>query len=877
MMSVSSLNTKFLKEKPYKVDVNMPFFQSFWQKINQPTQALQYVCELITKIIAHENKKGSKHEDFVELHFISTMNTCSLLLKLEGEELLKQAKIRWEEHSKKTNLPNQHPYTQRIVNNIFKLHIEKEDIIGAVLSQACFMRDLDITFDTFRYEDVAAQYKKSVDMIQHFRSWQYLPEHTTLMHQALRNKEMEILDTGEFSFNYEYFVRYMQENKRVTTRELQDSFRVLFKALPVAVTDAPHSSQIAASCLLHVLKQTITLYPVVEMENLKALMLEMSTLRKWPLPSGLLANDVFQILLQEMKCPGHALRMYLRENIPMIDVLLSDTEDLDSNVTNAAHCLYEDTLEVESILNVNYNNLQTTPNLEPHQYRCLIIIHILQCMTSIMQDKVAAHILSLSIRNIFIIYSRMMNILDKCDELTNVADARSIQEGVFKELLTEILKLSEGSAPSKSLMSKILNEFSTFVPPAPIHQLKELNHTTPKTREVKAGLTILALNNLKKAEKREIPVVVEYEYVNRAERFAQILKSTKKPAMPLHEAPLKFCIMGGDFELHCFLQDLLTVFKNNPNMFLNTDIRVFLVPTRYCSLAHYIAAKDYWYQRNVWVPFRANPLVPRVSQAGQDTGKTMQGESMPPDKEKDIFPYVIKEGIVQSYLREATIKYNPVVFEVLCFANLPTDKYSVPDSTFYCMQYLEIGASVLVHKLKVEKKLPPETPYFELEDHKSLKDFSIELKIRANYCEFTGVIKEVEDSVTKTVHDFVINNVPREYMKTCMPIPNSGWLEVAYLETENHKSLLKAYESKDKMKKVRGDHVNAAFTALYNQLHVSSVSLTAPKGESFEMVIDGKLYEQKFNTITVQPVDSKGFLKDKNFTLPIMTFLPIQT
>lgn len=846
--------------------------------MNQPAQALQYVCELISKVIAHENKKGSKHEDFVELHFISTLNTCALLLKLEGEDQLKQARIKWEEHSKKTSMPNQHPYTQRVVNNIFMLHIEKEDIIGSVISQACFMRDLDITYDPFKYEDVAAQYKKSTDMFQHFRSWQYLPEHTTIMHQALRNKEMEILDTGEFCFNYEYFVRYMQENKRVTTRELLDSFRALFKSLPMAVSDAPHSSQISATCLLHVLKQTITLYPVEEMENLKAVMLEMSNLRKWPLPTGLLANDVFQILLQEMKCPGHALRMYLRENIPMIDVLLSDTEDLDSNVTIAAHCLYEKTPEMECILSINRNNIKATPNLEPHQYRCLIIIHILQCMTSIMQDKVAAHILSLSNRNIFIIYSRMMNILDKCDELTNVADARSIQEGVFKELLTEILKLSEGATPSKTLMQKILEgEYSTFVPPAPIHQFEELNHTTIKPREMKTGL-LVALNNLKKAEKREIPVVIEYEYTNNVKKFIDIFKATKKPAMPLHEAPIKFCIMGGDYELHCFLQDLLAMFKtkNLDKLFLNTDIRVYLVPTKYCTLAHYLAAKDHWYQRNIWIPFRANPLVPRVSQASLDAGKTMQAETMQSDKDKEIFPYVIKESLIQTYLREATIKYNPVVFEVICFTNLPQEKNPEPDAIFYCMQYLEIGASVLVHKLKVEKKLPPETPYFELEDHKSLKDFNIALKISAKHCEFTGV-NNSEDTASKTIHDLVINNVPREYMKTCMPVPNSGWLEVAYLENDNNKSLMKAYESKDKMKKVRGDHINAAFTALYTQMHVSSISLTANKGEGFEMVIDGKLYEQKYNTIIVQPVDSKGFLKDKNFTLPIMTFLPIQT
>lgn len=857
MNSVSSLNTKFLKEKPYKVNFPSPAFLSFWQKLNLPTLALQYVCELVGRVMALETKKGLKHEDIVELDLIATMNACNLLLKLEGDDLLKMTRIKWEEHTKKTNLQTQHAFSQRIVNNIFRLQIDKEDIIASVISQTCFMRELDITIETYKYEEVASQLKKATDMFQHFRTWQAVADNPTILYQALKCKDMEILDTGEFSYNYEYFVRYMQGNKRVPTRTLVDAFRVLLKSLSVSVSDAPYTTQISATSLLHILKQTLTFYPIVDVEPLKQLYTDVSTLQKWPLPTGYLAREVTEMIEQEMRFPGGTLRAFLRQNISAIDFLLSDTEEMDSNIMNVVHCLIEDTIEIENIFTVNQNNAGATPNLESHQYRCMIIIHVFQTMSSLMNEKIAMHVVGLPIRYVFIVYCRLMNILDKCDDLSSVSDARSIQQAVFDDLINEILKISESNSSAKNIMQKMLKENSSYVPPAPNHQLKELGRTMLRIKDAKG--------------------FIEYEYTPRYERVVHIFASSKKPMMPLHEAPLKFCIIGGDLELHCFLQDLLKMFKEKPKEFLNCDYRVFLVPTKYCALAHFIAAKDAWYQRHVWLPFKVNPLVPRV--ADPLASKSKEEEMLNQfDKEKEVFPYVIKESIIQTYIREATIKYNPVIYEVLCYTNFPIDKHINPNLIVYCVSHIEIGAGVAAHKYRSEKRIPPETPYFEVDEHKGAsKELSLRLKIGANYSEFSGYThKNIDDVIDKEIHDLVINNVPREYMKTSLPIPNSGWLEMAYLETDNYKSLMKAYESKDKLKKLRGEQVSAAFSALYNQLHVSSVTISAEKTKGFDMVIDGKYYEQVFNTITVQPVESKGILKEKYFTLPVMTFFPIQ-
>jgi len=54
--------------------------------------------------------------------------------------------------------------------------------------------------------------------------------------------------------------------------------------------------------------------------------------------------------------------------------------------------------------------------------------------------------------------------------------------------------------------------------------------------------------------------------------------------------------MGGDAELHGLVQVLGEFFDKNDNKIMNSlDLRVFIVPTKKNTLAHYIASKDIWY------------------------------------------------------------------------------------------------------------------------------------------------------------------------------------------------------------------------------------------------------------------------------------------
>lgn len=65
--------------------------------------------------------------------------------------------------------------------------------------------------------------------------------------------------------------------------------------------------------------------------------------------------------------------------------------------------------------------------------------------------------------------------------------------------------------------------------------------------------------------------------------------------MPLHTEPLRLLVMGSDTEIFEVCMLLGEIYMKDPFLLRALDIRVFIVPTRDCVLANFIAVKDPWY------------------------------------------------------------------------------------------------------------------------------------------------------------------------------------------------------------------------------------------------------------------------------------------
>ena len=91
-----------------------------------------------------------------------------------------------------------------------------------------------------------------------------------------------------------------------------------------------------------------------------------------------------------------------------------------------------------------------------------------------------------------------------------------------------------------------------------------------------------------------------------------IRQAYENPYLPLHTEPLRILVVGGDAEINSVCNILGNIYdgierfepKNNagkkfkPHMLKNLDIRVYIIPSRDCALAQFLAVKDPWYFRS---------------------------------------------------------------------------------------------------------------------------------------------------------------------------------------------------------------------------------------------------------------------------------------
>lgn len=144
-------------------------------------------------------------------------------------------------------------------------------------------------------------------------------------------------------------------------------------------------------------------------------------------------------------------------------------------------------------------------------------------------------------------------------------------------------------------------------------------------------------------------------------KIKEILEGIKQINLPLHQETLKILIIGGDSKVQTIIQEMGVLFNLNYQLFTNIDIELYVVPIKKNTLASYLASKDLWYQRFVYLPFKEDFFVPKLD-TNIDILSNVKGAGVLTDK--NIFPCFIKEKIIQSYLREATRCLSLKIYEV---------------------------------------------------------------------------------------------------------------------------------------------------------------------------------------------------------------------
>lgn len=749
----------------------------------------------------------------------------------------------------------------------------------------------------------------------------------------LIREEFEPYDTGECSFVYEYLVSFLNDCKKKKNFTLPDyvvtNILTNLRVITYIHAKYPHHAEKSICCLLHLIKEIIIFFPFVgvtldhDEQDLLMYMISLVKIYKtWPFPVGFMATELVETMQYETLTIGNNFRYKIREEIPALDIF---DYELRKNETylRIAYCIYNENYAglVSGIVNQNAEKFDDKTNnfigLDAHKIRVLLIAHVFSLHNAVTKELLI-HLSGLSPLDVFTIYCKLLNTLERCEKV-DILDIKNIQEKALKEMANDIYKLrTENSETFNKLQALLLEEFQSFIPIYPDVYLQMIDHRQNninipdnqiKNMKVPDNVQLNQENSFgefdSKHEERKI-------FGNFTLKLKEILEEIKQISLPLHQESFKIVVFGEDMELHCLFQELGVLFKLNYLLFTNIDIKIYIIPFGKNTLGKYIASKDIWYNRSVYLPFNQDLLIPKLEIQTELGGNKNGMSNISPENihlnfDRSIFPFFLKEKLLQSYLREANRAFQLNVYEVLCFKqkndnlkegiflyvpekgkksnslfsksnDIKPSKFQnlefprpEPDETYFFTMYFEIGQSVEVQQLRNNKKILDES-VLELKEKNMLKFKNVDLEINANYYDLEGNIKPNEPW-RNLVESLKINNVYRDGFEGNHPIPTSEFLEMTIIDYENSKQRDHSAKNPNLSSKYGRQQLQNAFFALNMSFSVYSVVITEPNGKEFDILVDGKVYGG-FQQVIIQPVISQE-KKDFKFTMPIMTFLPI--
>jgi hypothetical protein len=75
------------------------------------------------------------------------------------------------------------------------------------------------------------------------------------------------------------------------------------------------------------------------------------------------------------------------------------------------------------------------------------------------------------------------------------------------------------------------------------------------------------------------------------------------------------------------------LYSENPLSLRTLDIRIYIVPSSECALAEFIAVKDAWYQRYLYLPIMEDLIIPKLDNIKDEGSKKDQSQMMYQDRQ----------------------------------------------------------------------------------------------------------------------------------------------------------------------------------------------------------------------------------------------------
>ena len=160
-----------------------------------------------------------------------------------------------------------------------------------------------------------------------------------------------------------------------------------------------------------------------------------------------------------------------RQLLPLVDFLINESDDFESSINHIVYTIVDDSVDADYLLKYNAENIESQYQFDAHQYRSLFVGYFLLVLDPSTVNQSLINLLTgLQVRDMFVLYCRMINMLEKLCDIVNPIDSRDLQKRALLDLITEISKMSEEGGESKQVLIKFFKDNGNF---ATVYQLKK--------------------------------------------------------------------------------------------------------------------------------------------------------------------------------------------------------------------------------------------------------------------------------------------------------------------------------------------------------------------------------------------------------------------
>jgi len=286
------------------------------------------------------------------------------------------------------------------------------------------------------------------------------------------------------------------------------------------------------------------------------------------------------------------------------------------------------------------------------------------------------------------------------------------------------------------------------------------------------------------------------------------------------------------------------------------SIKFYVLPIGKNSLACYLARRDSWYNRHVYIPFRMPAFilpwlnVDQHADVATGSGNEIVADVLPPG--------AFFRKLMEDFAREAEQTYNVNVYKCEGWLHSPKDQKDEDkfDQLIPMMQRCEIGQNVSAFIYKQKKSLPDDTSMDELQKDKAFTFTNPELRVKFSQVNMKGVVTGNCEDEAISYTSILLSNIPQRGDKVFPPDPTNPWLEM-------HAQVQKGSKPKDPTKR-------STLLADAKQ-HTNYIEITSSlETGSFQLLIDGQLFGP-FYKIRISPIELGG----KRVVFPAAAFFPL--